>query len=396
MDDPGPSSPGPEPPPPAPPEEGDGWVLLPPSEVEGVEDPKVIHWEDLQQELARLWSLSAALQAARDRKTHLAARIESALEARRAFLRQDNELAEIRQRLQDHTDHLGDLKLCAKKSADDAEDRRERLCVNIRTLSVASKTLGAARNNLEEANKLLTGENGHGRLKNMEQKLRMRQQYMITQVAQIYPVRPLDEQSPGHKPIFTPSIIKISMSFSAWQFEWISSSNCFSGNAESILPNGYQKRPLAILGLQLSKPTAKKTGYFSDKTDFQKSSTVLGYAGHAVSLIASYLNVPLRYPLRFGGSRSYILDPAPSVEPSSIVSVATSIPPSTSMRILEFPLYFDAQETTKSAYAIFLLNKDIEQLLNYIGAESLGPRHVLANLRQLTAIIQSQQYISVD
>nr|CAB3462944.1 unnamed protein product [Digitaria exilis] len=377
MDDPGPSSPGPEPPPPAPPEEGDGWVLLPPSEVEGVEDPKVIHWEDLQQELARLWSLSAALQAARDRKTHLAARIESALEARRAFLRQDNELAEIRQRLQDHTDHLGDLKLCAKKSADDAEDRRERLCVNIRTLSVASKTLGAARNNLEEANKLLTGENGHGRLKNMEQKLRMRQQYMITQVAQIYPVRPLDEQSPGHKPIFTPSIIKIS-------------------NAESILPNGYQKRPLAILGLQLSKPTAKKTGYFSDKTDFQKSSTVLGYAGHAVSLIASYLNVPLRYPLRFGGSRSYILDPAPSVEPSSIVSVATSIPPSTSMRILEFPLYFDAQETTKSAYAIFLLNKDIEQLLNYIGAESLGPRHVLANLRQLTAIIQSQQYISVD
>lgn len=58
-------------------------------------------------------------------------------------------MAEIRQRLQDHTDHLGDLKVCAKKSADDVEVRRERLCVNIRTLSVASKTLGAARNNLE-------------------------------------------------------------------------------------------------------------------------------------------------------------------------------------------------------------------------------------------------------
>jgi hypothetical protein len=34
--------------------------------------------------------------------------------------------------------------------------------------------------------------------------------------------------------------------------------------------------------------------------------------------------------------------------------------------------------------------QDIEQLLNYIGAESLGPRHVLANLKQLTTIIQSQ------
>jgi len=380
MEDPDPSSAAPEPPPPpppSPPEEGDGWVVLPPSEVEGIDDPKVIHWEDLQQELARLWSLSAALQSVRDRKAQLAARLDSSIEARRAFLQQDNELAEMRQRLKEHTHHLGDLKVRTKKSSDDVEGKREQLCVKIRTLSVASKTLGTARNKLEEANKLLSGENGHGRLENMEQKLRKRQQYMVTQVAQIYPVRHLDEQSPDHKPGITTSIIKTS-------------------TAESILPNGSQKRPLAILGLQLSKPTAKKTGYFSDKTDFQKSSTVLGYAAHAVSLIASYLNVPLRYPLRFGGSRSYILDHSPSVEPSSMTSVVSSVPPNTSMRMMEFPLFFDGQETTRSSYAIFLLNKDIEQLLNYIGAESLGPRYVLANLKQLTMIIQSQQYISTD
>ncbi|OEL33178.1 hypothetical protein BAE44_0005803 [Dichanthelium oligosanthes] len=340
MVDPGPSSSAaPEPPPATPPSgEGDGWVLLPPSEVEIVDSPKVIHWEDLQQELARLWSLSAALQPNRDRKAHLAARLDSALQARQAFLHQDNELAEMRRSLQKHTDHLGDLKVRMKKSSEDVEDKRERLCVNIRTLSVASKTLGAARNNLEEANKLLSGENGHGRLRNLEQKLRMRQQYMVAQVAQIYTVRPLDEQSPDHKPGFSTSIIKTS-------------------NTESILPNGSQKRPLAILGLQLLKPTAKKTGYFSDKTDFQKSSTVLGYAAHAVSLIASYLNVPLRYPLRFGGSQSYVLDHAPSVEPSSVTSVVSSVPPSTGMRTMEFPLFFDGQETTRSAYAIFLLNK---------------------------------------
>jgi hypothetical protein len=60
-------------------------VVLPPSEVEGVDDPKVVHWEDLQQELARLWSLFAALQAARVRKAHLAARLESALEVTAEF-----------------------------------------------------------------------------------------------------------------------------------------------------------------------------------------------------------------------------------------------------------------------------------------------------------------------
>jgi len=46
-------------------------VLVPASEVEGAHAPKVIHWDDLQQELARLWSLSAALQPAGDRKAHL-------------------------------------------------------------------------------------------------------------------------------------------------------------------------------------------------------------------------------------------------------------------------------------------------------------------------------------
>ncbi|WVZ88167.1 hypothetical protein U9M48_034715 [Paspalum notatum var. saurae] len=343
MEDPGPSSAAPDPPSsppqaPAPQEEGDGWVLLPAGEVEGIHAPKVIHWDDLQQELARLWSLSAALQAARDRKAQLAARLESALEARRAFLQQDNELAETRQRLQEQTDHLGDLRMRTKKSSEDVVHRREQLCVQIRTLSVASKALDTARSNLKEADELLSGENGRGRLKNLEHKLRMRKQYMIAQVAQIYPVRPLDEQTPDQKPGFTSNIMK-------------------TRNAESVLPNGSQNRPLAILGLQLSKLSVKKTGYFSDKTEFQKSSTALGYASHAVSLIASYLNVPLRYPLRFGGSRSYVLDHTPSAEASSIASVVSSVPSSTSMRTTEFPLFFDGQETTRSAYAVFLLNK---------------------------------------
>ncbi|TVU50713.1 hypothetical protein EJB05_02100 [Eragrostis curvula] len=337
MDDPGPSSAATDPSPAD--EEGDRWVLVPASEVEGADAPKVFNWEDLQQELALLWSLSSALSSARDRKANLAARLESAIEARRAFLQQDNELAEMRQKLQEHSDHMGELKIRTKKMSEDVENQREQLCVRIRTLSVASRTSCAAYSKLEEANKLLSGENGHGRLKNLEQKLRMRQQHMITQVAHVYPVRPLDEQSPAVKRGLTSNIVKTS-------------------GTESVLSNGSQNRPLAILGLQLSKQV-KKTGYFSDKTEFQKSSTVLGYAAHAVSLIASYLNIPLRYPLRFGGSRSYVLDHAPSVELSSITAAASSVYSSTGMRTMEFPLFFDGPETTRSAYAIFLLNKVI-------------------------------------
>jgi hypothetical protein len=75
----------------------------------------------------------------------------------------------------------------------------------------------------------------------------------------------------------------------------------------------------------------------------------------AVSLIASYLKVPLRYPLRLGGSHSYIIDYAPSIEPTSDSSLNTEL--STSMKHVEFPLFLEGQETTRAAYAVFLLNK---------------------------------------
>ncbi|KAJ1426076.1 UV radiation resistance-associated protein [Sesbania bispinosa] len=62
---------------------------------------------------------------------------------------------------------------------------------------------------------------------------------------------------------------------------------------------------------------------------------------------------------------------------------------STNAKHVEFPLFLEGQDTTRAVYAVFLLNKDLEQLLNYIGAKSLGPRHVLANLRELLRTIQS-------
>jgi hypothetical protein len=58
----------------------------------------------------------------------------------------------MRQSLQQHTDHLGDLKMRTKKSSEDVEEQRSQLCISIRTLSVASKTLGTARGNLEVPN----------------------------------------------------------------------------------------------------------------------------------------------------------------------------------------------------------------------------------------------------
>ena len=76
----------------------------------------------------------------------------------------------------------------------------------------------------------------------------------------------------------------------------------------------------------------------------------------AISLIASYLHVPLRYPVRLGGSHSYVKDYAPSVEPTSAGPSSAALI-SANKKCLEFPLFLDGQDVTRAAYAIFLLNK---------------------------------------
>lgn len=84
-----------------------------------------------------------------------------------------------------------------------------------------------------------------------------------------------------------------------------------------------------------------------------------------VSLIASYLQVPLRYPVHLGGSRSYINDYAPSAEPtSSDLSWNTAL--SVNVKPVEFPLFLEGQDTTKAAYAVFLLNKVSFHILLFI------------------------------
>lgn len=76
----------------------------------------------------------------------------------------------------------------------------------------------------------------------------------------------------------------------------------------------------------------------------------------AVSLLAPYLGVPIRYPLRLGGSKTYIRDYAPYMEPSpSDMSTISTL--SQSSKFVEFPLFLDGQDTTRAAYAVFLLNK---------------------------------------
>ncbi|XP_058731703.1 vacuolar protein sorting 38 isoform X1 [Vicia villosa] len=335
------------------------------------QDVRVIQWEDFEHDLARLSSLSSALNEAKDKKRNLQRKLESLIQVNGESLGRLNELEEMRQKLESKKSMMDNMSIRSRLAKEDAGKQEEQLSGALQSLLVAGGTLSVTRKNLQESSRLLSEENGYVRLRNLQKMLRMRQQYMTSQILMLYPVKlvvgPAQEQELEAYPL-----------------------GRSAGNPPELKP--VNQGSLTIQGLHLSMLSFRKMSFFTDKKEIQKSATALGYVAHAVSLIASYLQVPLRYPVRLGASHSYIIDNAPSIELTSS-EASTSAKSFTNAKHVEFPLFLEGQDTTRATYAVFLLSKDLEQLLNFIGAKSLGPRHLLANLRELCRTIQSSDFL---
>jgi hypothetical protein len=117
-------------------------------------------------------------------------------------------------------------------------------------------------------------------------------------------------------------------------------------------------KSLSINGYKL--PNSDFTG-----CDEEQIATSLGCVSHILYLAAKYLEVPLRYPMIPMCSRSVILDE---------ISQQTSP---------KFPLYSRGVDRTRFEYAVFLLNKNLEQLMNSQGLEIISLRHTLPNVQIL-------------
>ncbi|KAL5188117.1 UV radiation resistance-associated gene protein [Glycine soja] len=353
---------------------------------------KVIQWDDFQHDLARLASLSSALHEANEKKRNLQYKLEPLiqwLEGKRVWSRGEcelewgmesrsvnaeslgrlNELEEMRQKLESKKMVMENMSIRSRLAKEEASKQEEQLSGAVQSLLVAGGALSVTSRNLQESNRLLSEENGYVHLRKLQKMLRKRQQYMTSQISMLYPVKivvgPAQEQELEAYPL-----------------------GSLTGTSAGLKP--INQGSLTIHGLHLNVLSFRKMSFFTDKKEIQNSATALGYVAHAVSLIASYLQVPLRYPLRLGTSHSYIIDNAPSTE---LTSSEASSNANINAKHVEFPLFLEGQDTTRAAYAVFLLNKDLEQLLNFIDAKSLGPRHVLANLRELLRTILSSAFI---
>ncbi|RAK75702.1 putative UV radiation resistance protein (UVRAG) [Aspergillus fijiensis CBS 313.89] len=123
-------------------------------------------------------------------------------------------------------------------------------------------------------------------------------------------------------------------------------------------------KPLAFTIAGLALPN-------SDFTDVDRDevAAALGYTAHLVYLLSFYLSTPIPYAINPYLSRSFIQDP-----------VSASLPQRT------FPLH-PASVQYRFEYGVFLLNKDIEFLLNVQGLRVLDIRHTLPNLKYLLYVL---------
>ncbi|CAG8528932.1 4624_t:CDS:2 [Diversispora eburnea] len=120
-----------------------------------------------------------------------------------------------------------------------------------------------------------------------------------------------------------------------------------------------QSETLSFKILGVSLPNSVFTGCNEELV-----GTALGFTCHLIQMLSYYLGVPLKFPMTPMSSRSLIHDP---ISPLSIPR--------------QFPLYSKGVDRFRFEWAVFLLNKNIEQLMNSQGLVVADLRHTLPNLK---------------
>lgn len=135
-----------------------------------------------------------------------------------------------------------------------------------------------------------------------------------------------------------------------------------------VFPIEPTSTPLLFTICGLSLPNTSFDDSDVDSDDLY--SAALGYVARLVDMLQYYFFVALPYPVTAYGSRSVVADPI-SVLPDN-------------QRI--FPLYTKGIVRFRFDYAVFLMNKNIECLIESQGCKVMDIRHTLPNLKFLLYI----------
>lgn len=136
-------------------------------------------------------------------------------------------------------------------------------------------------------------------------------------------------------------------------------------------------KALAFTIRSLHLPNTEST----DSEPPDKLAAALGHVAHLLQLLSFYLAQPLPYPLNPRSSTSTIHDPISLLKTNSTSSTNTE---KAELALRTYPLFPRGVPRFRFEYALFLLNKDIQLLLeSAFGVKALDIRQTLPNLKYL-------------
>ncbi|ORY75144.1 hypothetical protein BCR37DRAFT_395644 [Protomyces lactucae-debilis] len=129
-----------------------------------------------------------------------------------------------------------------------------------------------------------------------------------------------------------------------------------------------------IRNLSLARHSIFSASYSAEE------AAALGWTAHLIALLAQYLHVPLRYPLLCCGSSSYVIDPISTFPESSDQDDRGVGPPYSMRKDRRYPLFYSKADMPRFNYGVYLLNKNVEQLMQARGLVCGDIRDTLINL----------------
>lgn len=259
--------------------------------------------------------------------------------------------------------------------------RREKQCkVQSQALVSTLQALAQAAVKVQVGKDSLEGEDGIGRVTGLLRQLISRRHTMVVEAGRIYRLGPRQVRSTNR---WQPGNLDAQIDIG-----WTGTADTNQAWPSNDADQSIHEMKLTLNGMGLNPSVWKHAfspeGYQWDAASDKSASVVLGYAAHLTERISEYLGIPLRYPITFCGSQSAVYDGYTSTGSSSSHLSDSPKPPAA------YPLYCTSnRDRPRFAIAVFLLNKNVIQLLQAHGMSSFGPNQLLQNLYALLSCATS-------
>jgi UV radiation resistance-associated gene protein len=128
-----------------------------------------------------------------------------------------------------------------------------------------------------------------------------------------------------------------------------------------------------------------------DPPEPETTAAALGYVAMVVQLLERKMLIALPYPVVPRGSNSEIFDP---ISPPGETKAVEKLPPGERPTMQNspsrmFPLFSKGSIAWRFRWAVFLLNRDIEELLRHNNLKAIDQRKTLANVKLLLTVLAS-------